>query len=71
MTEATKNHWRFERVNSQQCRVRDTSNTVYLSAFGDLAAHKCQDFIRWTEVPKQPGGQPNEPWALKPAEATS
>lgn len=67
MADATENHWKFERQGSGYCVVKDASGTVYCSAHGDLAAHRCQDYMRWTALPDYPGGPEKEAFGLKPA----
>lgn len=60
------NYWTFKRISSNHCLVIDASGTIYFSARGDLAAHECQDFMRWTNLPNVPGGTPYKPFGLKP-----
>lgn len=61
------NHWNFVRLNERSCAVKDKSGQTYHDAHGDLAAHDCQDFMRWTQPPSVPGGRSGEPFALKPS----
>ncbi len=62
-----ENFWTFQRVDADTCVIKDQSGSVYYRQHGDLAAHACQDFMRWTEAPDKPGGEPKEEFGLKPA----
>lgn len=65
-TSQPANYWTFKRVAPDHCQVRDKSGTLYFESFGELAAHQCQDFERWTSLPDRPGGEPKEAFGLKP-----
>lgn len=62
----SRNQWTFSRESPSRCVVRDASGTVYCEGHGDLAAHRCQDFMRWTAPPEYAGGPENTPFGLKP-----